>query len=311
MARAMRATATSIVLATLVACGGGGGGGGDPRGSGNPNAIEVPFTSFAAITANQTVVMDSTAVTASGNQTFGGTAITSATIDPVAAATVRLGYDGARALKSISITTPQSPQISVSFDRDTPDHSVICSFATCEAVNPTASAIVMDPFVLGWNYQSFGVWDNDLSPTSWVLGAVSAGHPTTGNAVPTSGNPTFTGLAAGIFFNSVGTPFATAAGMSATVDFSAQRIVFSTLNTTLVNANDGARSMEPGLDLMGTFSYAQGVNAFSGTLNTRNAELTGQGSGRFYGPAAEEIGGVYSLSGLGVSRMVGAFGGKQ
>jgi hypothetical protein len=58
-------------------------------------------------------------------------------------------------------------------------------------------------------------------------------------------------------------------------------------------------------------SYAQGVNSFSGGLTTANGALNGQGTGRFYGPSAQEIGGVYSLSGSGLSRLIGGFGGKR
>jgi hypothetical protein len=309
MASVMRATVLSMALAMLGACGGGGGGGG-----GVVAPTEVPFTSFGAIAANQTVVMDGTAVTASGTQTIANddATITSASFNPVGGATVRLGYDGSRTLRAISINTPQS---SVSFDRDAQGHRLSCSGTLCLASNGTAEVIAADPFApsLNWNYQSFGIWSNDLSATSWVAGAVSAGSPTSGSSLPTTGTARFTGLAGGFFFDSVGTPFATFASMSADVNFGSQNIVFSTANTTALNANTG--SERPGsadLNLRGVLSYAQGVNAFSGTVTTApSAGLSGQASGRFYGPAAEEIGGVYSLSGAGLSRMAGGFGGKR
>jgi len=34
-------------------------------------------------------------------------------------------------------------------------------------------------------------------------------------------------------------------------------------------------------------------------------------TGRFYGPTAQEIGGVFSLKGTGPQTMLGGFGGKQ
>jgi hypothetical protein len=315
MEAAIRAVPLSIVFALLGACGGGGGGGGGGVVVPGPTAIEVPFASFAAIAPNQTVIMDGTAVTASGNQTIAGngevTITSAADLNPAGAATVRLSYDGSRELKGMSVSTLQ-PNSSVSFDRDTPGHSISCGGGTCLAQSPTASAVAADAVVLNWNYQSYGVWATDLSPSSWVAGAVSAGRATPGNAVPTSGNAVFNGIASGFYFDSSGMPFATAASMKADVDFSNQRIGFSTSNTTLVSTNSGVPSPDgSGLNLSGNFSYQKGVNAFSGPVNTANSQLTGQGSGRFYGPAAEEIGGVYSLQGTGVSRMIGGFGGKR
>jgi hypothetical protein len=48
---------------------------------------------------------------------------------------------------------------------------------------------------MGWNYQSFGVWMNNMNATTFQAGAVSAGAVTPGNAVPTTGSATFTGHA--------------------------------------------------------------------------------------------------------------------
>ncbi|HEX5477193.1 MAG TPA: hypothetical protein VFX09_05000, partial [Burkholderiales bacterium] len=62
----------------------------------------------------------------------------------------------------------------------------------------------------------------------------------------------------------------------------------------------------------GTLTYTNGINHFSGPVITGGATpLTGNATGRFYGPSVEEIGGVYSLSGTGLSRMLGGFGGKR
>jgi len=34
-------------------------------------------------------------------------------------------------------------------------------------------------------------------------------------------------------------------------------------------------------------------------------------TGKFYGPAAEEVGGIYNISGSGLNRHAGAFGAKR
>lgn len=79
------------------------------------------------------------------------------------------------------------------------------------------------------------------------------------------------------------------------MNFGSRSIQFSTSDTKI------ARTAEPGFDLNGNLSYAPGINAFSGSVQTNNGQQSGQGAGRFYGPAAQEIGGVYSLQGSGGS----------
>ena len=94
--------------------------------------------------------------------------------------------------------------------------------------------------------------------------------------------------------------------MKADVNFGSRSILFSTASTKI------AGTPNAGFDLSGTMTYAQGVNAFSGTVRSVNGQLAGQGAGRFFGPTAQEIGGVYSLHSLGTTGvMIGAFGGKR
>jgi hypothetical protein len=304
----MRAAAVSIALVTLAACGGGGGGGG----GGTPSAIEVPFTSFTAVRPNQTVVMEGTAVTATGNVATaanGDDTVSNVNFSAHGPATVRLSYDGSPTptLTHIGISTASSP--SAIFDRST--HTFSCNGTSCTAENLTSAATVVDPAAGGWNYQSFGIWGADVSPTSWTFGVTSVGAATSGNSLPTTGGAVFNGIAVGAYVDSGGTLFATSAIMSANVNFSARNIEFSTFGTNLINSNTSLSTTNNGLNLLGTLSYAQGVNSFTGGVQTVNGALSGQGSGRFYGPSAQEIGGVYSLTGAGASRMIGGFGGKQ
>lgn len=94
--------------------------------------------------------------------------------------------------------------------------------------------------------------------------------------------------------------------MKADVNFGSRSVLFSTASTKI------AGTPNAGFDLSGTMTYAQGVNAFSGAVRSVNGQLAGKGTGRFFGPAAQEIGGVYSLHGQNVFMgMIGGFGGKR
>jgi hypothetical protein len=64
------------------------------------------------------------------------------------------------------------------------------------------------------------------------------------------------------------------------------------------------------LRMTGTLNYASGSNQFSGAIST-DGGMTGSATGRFYGPAAQEIGGTFSATGPGVQSYGGAFGGAR
>ncbi len=290
------------LIAALSGCGGGGGGGSTIR--------EVPFTSFSAVKPNETVVMTGISQTVSGSQTTmpGAVNVTSVNPDPVniGNTTVKLTYDGSRDLAGIDISTPQS---SVSFQRSQ-GHTVICGGINCLGSKPNTTGEAANSFHYGWNYQSFGMWLELVPPGSYRAGAASVGVVTPGAAVPAMGTATFTGAAQGYFFeSSSGTPYITRANVTADVNFGARSIAFNTSGTVALNTNAGGGSASPTLNMGGTLTYDPGSNQFAGTLTSGNG-LSGSSTGRFYGPNAEELGGVYSLSGAAGS-MVGGYGGRR
>jgi hypothetical protein len=294
-----------ILLAALTACGGGGGGGG---------VREVPFTSFDAVTPNQTVVMSGISTRASGTLTIfpggGGFAVDTFNFSFVedSNTTARLTYDGSGGLSGMGFSTPGS---SASFGQG----QINCtSGAVCVGGNSTSVGLAVDAFAFGWNYQSFGAWLNLLSPTTFQVGAMSAGAVTPASAVPGSETATFGGFASGFYVDSVGVPYVTAANMSAVVDFGMERIAFSTTDTTIGNLNTGATPIRSsGLDISGNLTRTPGSAQFTGTVSSQDTTLFGTATARFYGPAAEELGGVYALGGSGgnPSRMIGAFGARR
>ncbi|MCW5620010.1 MAG: transferrin-binding protein-like solute binding protein [Burkholderiales bacterium] len=70
-----------------------------------------------------------------------------------------------------------------------------------------------------------------------------------------------------------------------------------------------AHRRRPRSKFSGTLIYAAGTNRFDGAVSSADAQLSGNASGRFYGPAAQEIGGIYHLQGAGLEMMMGSFGG--
>jgi hypothetical protein len=65
--------------------------------------------------------------------------------------------------------------------------------------------------------------------------------------------------------------------------------------------------------MSGNLSYPAGSNNITGAVSTASG-MNGTATGRFYGPAGQEIGGTLAVqSGVGAaaSTLVGAFGGKK
>ena len=307
----MRKLLSTICLAaSLAGCKGGGG-----MNDNNPQLgpTTVNFTAFSAVQPGQTVNLQS-GVSRTVNGTLSGGTVTSLGAIGIDTVSTRatLTYDSNKALAAVSAITPGG---SISFSKAAGD-TFTCTSGTCGLTNMagTASMIVMEPISLplGWNYQTFGVWDRMSSSTSFDAGVFSVGAATPGAAVPTTGTGNFSGIANGFFVNSSGTAFFTTANMTANTDFSARTITFSTANTQTVNLSTptGAGTPNSSLNLNGTFTWTAGNNLFSGSLNTAGNAMTGTGNGRFYGPNAEELGGTYNLTGGGNS-MLGSFGGKR
>jgi hypothetical protein len=272
----------------------------------------VTFTSFLAVQPNQTVVAAtvSSVATFTAQQENGDWRLTSFLAQSSShAAGAQLTYDAAEALSGIRL---ESPAETLDFQRSA-GHEVSCSgLGSCRGKNSSQNVVLIDPARTGWNYQTFGVWGGESLSASGRLGAVSIGAPTPGITLPRGGTYNFTGMAVGIYSDPAGALNATGATLSATVNFATRSIAFGTTGTFIGALNGtGARTDAPGLNLSGNLSFAANQNVVSGPVQTQNGALTGNADGRFYGPAATEFGGVYSLSGSGNSRMIGGFGGRR
>jgi hypothetical protein len=167
------------------------------------------------------------------------------------------------------------------------------------------TAVVANPYALGWNYQSFGAWDEQAGEHRLIT-SKTYGAPTTAGSIPPTGNATFTGTLGGFYVSPAGQKAMAAADLTVAVDFEARSLDLSSGNTRTT----GAAAAH--LDLRGTLTYAAGTNRFSGTLANVAGTMSGASTGRFYGPAAQELGGVFNLKASGTPEtFAGAYGAKR
>jgi len=280
------------IASLLTGCGGGGGSNPVIRWS-NPS----PPSSFTV-----------DGISTASDITISGDSVTDATDlgTDTGSTTATLAFAADGSINSLSLTTPNGTlSLSVgagdTFDED-PGTGVV------SAINPaeTLLAFSINPLTLGWNYQSFGAWLSETSATTGTVEFASFGWPTAGANIPTTSTANFSGLSSGLYVDSTEELFVTASQVSVAADFSAQSLDFSTSSTVKVDML-GNLTAASTLDMTGTLTYTAGSNGFSGTVTTAGG-LTGTSTGQFYGPNAEELGGVFSLDGPNPEFYSGAYG---
>jgi hypothetical protein len=304
-------TALLTVSLVLSACGGGGGGTA-PTPAPTPLATTA-FTKWSDVQPGVTYKADGLGQEVTGTASGGQfTAITpSAVTDGYSA---YLTFDSALELSRLALTTPASTLVvldkaaaGTTFDDLTLGTGPTPQFVG--ARNSTSVAVMVNPIDLGWEYQSFGVWETGLGTSSRTFGAMSVGN-TAGTAIPTTGTAvTFTGYATGSHVNAAGTGTTVFAELTVGANFVTRSLAFSTANTQ-TSSDWVTFTPNGGLNLIGNLTYAAGTNSFTGSVSSVGG-LTGNSTGQFYGPNAEELGGVFLLQGSGVETYAGAYGAKQ
>jgi hypothetical protein len=306
MNKKLRLLTVSIAALTLTACAGGGGVGSSSSSNGNVTTTATGFSGQANWTSSG--AGDVTNVGAYDQSTSG--------------LTYTETVNSSNVIQSNSFTSALGT--TVSFDRAQGD--TIGTIVTGPLANKSYAelksngndlAIISPASMNGWSYQSYGIWISNLNSSSGTVGGGSVGSLTTGVSIPTTGTANFSGTSAGVYTNSSGIPFLTGSAMSASVNFATRSLGFATTGTQIL-LSSGSWQATSGLNTTGTLSYASGTNLVTGSnLATAGgggvAVMTGgQVTGKFYGPAANELGGTFAVrAGAGVESYAGAFGSKR
>lgn len=167
-----------------------------------------------------------------------------------------------------------------------------------------------NPTMLGWEYQSFGIWNND-KPFARTISLLSFGAATPGSAVPTVGNATFSGKLAALYLSPNVQGSIATADLTVNADFSKRSLSFASSGTSLTR-DLATATAAPNLNLSGTLTYSPGSSTFAGTLTNAGGTMSGASKGQFYGPAAQELGGVFTVtSATSIETLAGAYGAKR
>lgn len=171
---------------------------------------------------------------------------------------------------------------------------------------------VGNPAAQQLSYHTYGAWVElfDASEPEGTIGAAAFGDPVTASLdVPSSGSATYEGRTAGFYINEASDlVLATRSTMTANANFTFDTIGFRTEDTVVSDDVNGSFStLRTSLNTEGTLLIAG--NTFSGDVESAGG-LTGDASGRFFGPEAEEMGGTLYVSDGDEAYMAG-FGGRR
>ena len=238
---------------------------------------------------------------------------------------------GLQANVSFPLLTSSLQATSAGLSATAADHSATATVVSASASSSTVQLIIpsvnvnstfstfgklpfdLDGYTSGLSYVIMGEWGNPFIPLGGQLQSVTEyvfGYETPSSSMPTTGSATFSGTAQASVFKTIGTDIqvtgldgAGAYGKAAfSVNFASGQV-----NGAFTNMQywDGGVTNLPWNDVSVTANIASGTNRFSGDTAAASApagvmslsgSATGHIDGAFYGPAAQNLGAVWSLS---------------
>ena len=306
----MRSLICILSALVLAGCGGGGGSGGGGSGSG---ATPQAFTSFENLEPGSLVQLDA-GTARQGIVRVGDDGETIVAQGPFAAvdATLDVQLDADADLTTLRLRAG-GRTIALDLRRDDTDGGELegdARFIVIERETDTSLAYIAlsDPEAFGFDYLTFGEWASFRAPTPEVLiGWGAFGAKTAVAGMPTAETATYTGATLGSAFVADGDIDGlqdVGADVTLNANFGTATLGFTTTRTRDLETD----ALIPALNMNGTLAI-NGAG-FGGTATTTSG-WSGPVDGSFYGPAAEEAGGVFDVSGAGFERYMGAFGAKQ
>ncbi len=289
------------LLLALAACGGGGGG-------------ATKFTSFSAVVAGKDTEMEAETRVADYTADVVTELVTSVGAVEKKDGTFRfaLGSDFTKASLSIAPFPIAAPVITHSFDTADGDTiipgALLDPIATGYYVAASAGedelAVISDHNLMGFEYQSYGVWLNGIDVGMGIVAAMTAGAATPDSGVPVGGVAVYNGSSTGFYVDPAGVPFLAFADFGANVDFGTLAMIVFSTNTQVLNTISLVTSANDDLNYAGVGAVALD-GSFATVIDAPN--LAGTLDGKLYGPSAEELGGTFAMSGLDGS-YIGAVG---
>lgn len=298
----IRHTIWGGLILALAACSGGGGGGG---GGGAAQAPQADAPSFNNATGTTTFPTTATVASYSQDLTAGSTGHKG-----LSNAQTQISVNFDTGTIRISVNQPTDGGTNVLFDQTFgPANFVGAADGGALFQHAGGALLIYDPATgpVDLDYTAFGVWaTNRFGP---LFGSVATGFTTAFAGVPTSGTARYTGVTFGAGIEA-GTGYGVAGLVTLDANFGTGAISGGFHDMARVDVNGNITAFQ---DISVSASIAAGGNSYSGTVSsTRPGFSSGDVSGAFFGPNAEETGGTWRLKAdSGDDAYVGAYGATQ
>lgn len=278
-----------LTLTALAACGGGGGGG----------TSDLPFTSFDDLPDTGTVAMPGQARTA--RYVFDDTgAIALTNVSDAESSTLRLAYDEQELIRLALSAADSNASFDLTNGTTIEFDGPVVIF---ESTDGERIAFIVDGGAGGpFEYQLFGQWYTESEPGVGTVGVGAYGARTPVANIPERTTATYEGLGTGTARLADGQGYSTVTLIRVDTDFAEASIVGN--DTRAISFQDGSSRDASELDFEGRGP----VSGAGFTASVAGPASTGQATGVFHGPNAEEVAGTYRLTGAGGVDHIGAFG---
>jgi C-lobe and N-lobe beta barrels of Tf-binding protein B len=302
---------TTVFCATLAACGSGSSGSSTVDVASNPNAPLVT-EKLGQFAANRTIY--ASAGTVRGSVDSNGTIKIDATSQDGFGSNVQLNFDKASnsytlKLNQGGINRTTGPLVASASNTDRDGVFYQYSKGSSDTTEETLSILRWDNTQVNYSYTTLGIWgrtETSGNSAKFEAAYFTGGVPTTATDMPKTGTITYQGLFVGALTNNVDSDgFGGQAVISA--DFAKGTVggVF-TGTQQLIAANRN-------FNFTSDARIATGGSVYSGTVTgstgTAAAGMAGTLNGGFFGPAAAETSGTFTMQGNGLT-VGGAFVGK-
>lgn len=312
----IKKTSSITFVFLLAACGGGGGGGG-----GSSSQPSTSFTSWSNVSPGQTVRLEGISFNADYTAPSPTFAVTQVSNFSEANSTVSITYDGQQNPTAIRLSSGSKSKTFSTSSGDTLGNlgdyigSAWSDISFATDASGENIALAAEPYSsnINWNYQSFGAWETGRGTGSGYAAVTSVGRSTQGASIPTSGTGVYTGYSGGIALSTDGTrDFVISSNFRASANFSNRQVSIQATNSGAYDpVNDILYNGAQVFNYTGNLTYNSGSNSLTGALTT-TTNYSGTAKGQFYGPNAEELGGIFEITSYnGVGIYTGAFGAKR
>ena len=173
--------------------------------------------------------------------------------------------------------------------------------------------IIHDPAAAGWTYQTFASYVDPRKGTEVLRGFQSLGQETKFASIPEKGTATYEGISTAYLVSDGETDRQLSSNVKAIIDFGLKGVRFETSSSQINTVSDNQRVSTPApkYNLKGTATWKDS-NLFLGKVTSADGEMSGNLSGKFFGPNTEEIGGTYGLKNTdGSAHFLGGYGAKR